>query len=400
MWRSLAVLFVAQLFSVSGSVSLVQLGGLVGLELSPRRDLATLPLSLMVIGTAVATLLAAALMKRIGRRWGFCVGASVASLAMLGSAVAAAAGSFVGLCAGATAFGVSLAFTQQFRFAAAESVSTERAPIAIGGVLFGSIGGAILGPQLSNAFAAESVSATAAAVFAALSALTATSAILFALVYPSRPSGCSADDADLAPAVTASLWRRPAFLIAVLGGAASYGVMTLVMTATPISMHAHHGHSLATTGFVITSHVIAMYLPSIATGAVITRFGATRVMIAGVIALAASLAVGWAGQSVPHYWTALVLLGLGWNFLFVGATSQLTTTYRPAERYKAQAINDFCVFGTAAAASLASGAVLFYIGWVWLMLVPLPLLVVVGVVLARGPQPSRYRPAMDQRSRT
>ncbi|MEM1262061.1 MAG: MFS transporter [Pseudomonadota bacterium] len=383
MWRRLAVLFVAQLFSVSGSVSLVQLGGLVGLELSPRLDLATLPLSLMVVGTAVGTVVAAGLMKRIGRRWGFMVGASIASLAMLGCAGATSASSFVSFCACATVFGISLAFTQQYRFAAAESVSPARAPMAIGGVLFGSIGGAILGPQLSNILAAATVSTTGSRVFMTLAALMAMSSVLFAAVFPRTPPLSDYDRQPTSFARGVALWRRPQFLIALLGGAASYGVMTLVMTATPISMHAHHGHSLATTGVIITSHVVAMYLPSLATGAVIARLGTTAVMLGGVVALAVSLAVGWLGQTVGHYWLALVLLGLGWNFLFVASTTRLTTTYSEEEKYRAQAMNDFCVFGTAAAASLASGAVLYYIGWVWLMVAPMPLLVAVGWILLR-----------------
>ncbi|MEL7537690.1 MAG: MFS transporter [Pseudomonadota bacterium] len=383
MQRSLAVLFLAQLISVTGSVSVVQIGGLVGLEIAPRDDLATLPLSLMVIGTAIGTLGAAALMQRIGRRLGFAVGAAIGATAMLCAGIALQAGEFVPFCAAVALFGISLAFTQQFRFAAAECVDTARAPVAIGWVLFGSIGGALLGPRLIHWLAAEPISATASAVFTSLAGLLGASMLLFLLFFTAPRSHIDASGSSWR-SNTQSLWSRPGFLLAVVAGATSYGVMTLVMTATPISMHAHQGHSMTVTGWVIASHVVAMYLPSLFTGAILTRWGCREVMLAGTVALGSSLIVGLAGQSVGHYWASLVLLGLGWNFLFVGATTLLTRTYNVAERFKAQAINDFCVFGASALASLLAGGVLHYVGWTWLLVIPLPLLAVVILALIRN----------------
>ena len=380
---NLAVLFLAQTISVTGSVSVVQLGGLVGLELAPREDLATLPLSLMVVGTALGTVLAAALMQAVGRRIGFGCGALIASGAMVAAANALSAGAFTAFCLAIALFGVSLAFTQQFRFAAAESVRAERASVAIGWVLFGSIGGAVLGPRLIQWAQREPLSATAEFVMWTLAVLLAGSALLFAAFY--RGAGAAQRSADSAQTSTAgALWRRPGFALAVAAGATSYGVMTLVMTATPISMHAHSGHSMVATGWVIASHVVAMYLPSLFTGAIIVRVGCRPVMAAGIVALAASLCVGLLGHAVLHYWWSLVLLGLGWNFLFVGATTLLTRTYAPHERFRAQAINDFVVFGAAALASLLSGGLLYYVGWAALLLVPLPLLamLLVGVMRA------------------
>ena len=173
--------------------------------------------------------------------------------------------------------------------------------------------------------------------------------------------------------------------MAVFGGTMSYGAMTFVMTATPLSMHVHDGHSLAVTAEVIRAHVLGMYVPSLFTGFLIERFGTVRIMAGGAVALLAACIVGYQGQSVLHYWYSLVLLGVGWNFLYVGGTAMLTFTYRMSERFKAQAVNEFCVFGTSAAGSLLAGTVIHYYGWFTLVTIPIPLLalVLVGLVLVR-----------------
>ena len=387
---NLWVLIVAQTISVTGSVSIVQIGGLVGLELAPRSDLATMPLTLMVLGTAAGTLLAARLMAAIGRRRGFVIGAAIGASAMLTAAIALHSAVFSVFVAAAGLFGISLAFTQQFRFAAAETMPADKAALAVGWVLFGSIGGALLGPQLIRWFSADSMVTTAGHVFGALAALLLLSSLVFATTY--RDSAMVPTTSGRTSGPATGLAARPKFLLAVLAGAVSYGVMTLVMTATPISMHSHQGHSMTATGWVISSHVIAMYLPSLATGGLIVRFGTRPVMAAGTLLLAVASVAGLLGVGLLHYWWALVALGLGWNFLFVGATSLLTETYHPDERFRAQAYNDFCVFGASALASLASGALLHYAGWTWLLALPLPLLlaVLVAILRARGaPAPAR-----------
>ncbi len=169
--------------------------------------------------------------------------------------------------------------------------------------------------------------------------------------------------------------------MAVLGGTVAYGVMTLIMTATPLSMHVNDGYSLEATANVIRAHVLGMYVPSLVSGFLIERLGTVKMMSVGAFALLVAALIGLQGQSIMHYWFALVLLGVGWNFLYVGGTTMLTLTYSMAERFKVQAVNEFCVFGTSAAASLLAGTVIYFYGWYPLVLIPLPPLILIGAGL-------------------
>ena len=193
------------------------------------------------------------------------------------------------------------------------------------------------------------------------------------------------DAGDDQPRPLSDVIRQPAFATAVLAGMVGQGVMTYVMTATPISMNVADGHSLTDTAEVIRAHVVAMYLPSLVTPFFIARLGLRRVMGVGVVCMVATVAIGLAGKHLLHYWFALVLLGVGWNFLFVAGTTMLTQTYRPSERFKAQATNDFSVFGASAAASLLAGTVLHVLGWNLLLMsaVPALLLMAVAIVMLR-----------------
>ena len=175
--------------------------------------------------------------------------------------------------------------------------------------------------------------------------------------------------------------RQPVFIVAVLGGTAGYGLMTLVMTATPLSMNINDGLSIGITASVIRAHVLAMYIPSLVSGFLIEKLGVVRMMFFGTVILIATSIVGLQGHTVLHYWWALVLLGVGWNFLYVGATTMLTYTYSSDERFRAQGTNELLVFGTSATASLLAGTVMHYFGWFTLMLIPLPILLIVGIAL-------------------
>ena len=170
-------------------------------------------------------------------------------------------------------------------------------------------------------------------------------------------------------------------MVAVLGGTAAYGLMTLIMTATPLSMHINDGFSLEQTASVIRSHVLGMYVPSLAAGILIEKVGVTRMMLVGALGLLAASFIGLQGHTMLHYWWALVLLGVGWNFLYVGGTTLLTYTYSMAERFRAQAVNEFLVFGVSASASMLAGTVMYFFGWGTLMLVPVPILLVVCIAL-------------------
>lgn len=370
---NLLILLLAQLGFTSGSVLLVTIGGIVGSRVAPSMTLATLPVSLMVVGTALATIPAALLMQRFGRRAGF---SGAALVGVAGSCIGAHALGLPGepgfwlFCVAALTVGVTLAFAQQFRFAAAESVSPERAGQAVSFILLGSIGGALLGPEL----VARSAQWNPELPFrAALLGLAVLQGLAGLLLLGLRPVPAIEAAADASPARPLSeLIRSPLFLVAVLGGMTGQGVMTFLMTATPVSMHVVDGHGIAETAEVIRAHVVAMYLPSLVAAALITRLGPQRLMAAGALTMLCTVILGLQGHEVMHYWFALVLLGVGWNFLFVGGTTLLVSTYRPSERFRAQAVNDFSVFGTSALASLLAGSLLLQLGWALVLLLALP----------------------------
>ncbi len=370
--RNLIILVLCQLISATGSIVFVILGGILGASLSRQPALATLPVSLMIIATALATWPATMLMRRIGRGPGFSLSSASAALAVVLAAYSLVKMSFAMFLIAAFIFGINMAFTQQYRYAAAESVASRFVPRAISFVLLGSIGGALLGPELATRGANWLPGAAYAGTMLALAALYATQALLHLfLVRTAR------DDSVLPVATSRPLWSivgQPVFLVAVLGGTAGYGLMSLIMTATPLSMHINDGHTVAETAQVIRAHVLSMYIPSLISGLMIEKLGVVRMMMLGAIALVVTTLIGLLGQSVLHYWWALIMLGVGWNFLYVGATSMLTYTYSPAERFHAQGVNEVLVFGTAATASLMAGTIMHYLGWRWLILIPLPVI--------------------------
>ena len=377
---NLTLYFLAQVIFVSGSVLIVTLGGIVGSEMAPNPSLATLPLSLMVVGTALATVPAALLMQRIGRRLGFAVGALLAVSGALLAVLGLEIGSFTLFTAAVGLIGATLAFSAQFRFAAAESVAAERAGWAISIILLGSIGGAIVGPELATRSPGWNGDQPYQGALLAMAGLYALAMGLLLLTRNPASEGGAASREAGRPLL--EIAAQPAFAVAVLAGVVGQGVMIFIMTATPISMHVVDGHSIDDTARVIQAHVVAMYLPSLASAPLIQRFGAYKLMTAGAAALSATVAVGLAGHELMHYWWALVLLGVGWNFLFVGGTTALVAAYRPAEKFRAQALNDFSIFGVSALASLLAGALLHGFGWSAVLLSTLPALALMLAAVA------------------
>lgn len=377
--RNLAILITCQLISATGSIVFVTLGGIIGATLTSKLAWATLPVSIAVLATAATTVPATLLMRTVGRRKGFALASVSAAVAVATAAWALHASSFAMFLLAAAMFGINMAFTQQYRYAAAESVQARHVPRAISFVLVGAIGGAFLGPELAKHgqdwFGGVQYSGT----MLGLAALYTTQAILFLFLQPmaaERAGQCIEPQRSVPDIV-----RQPVFLVAVLGGTAGYGLMTLVMTATPLSMHINDGHSVEATANVIRGHVLGMYVPSLVSGFLIEKLGVVRLMFVGALGLLATSVVGMQGQSVLHYWWALLLLGVGWNFLYVGGTTMLTYTYSMAERFRAQAVNEFLVFGTSATASLLAGTVMHYFGWYRLMWVPVPILLIVCAAL-------------------
>lgn len=394
--RNILLLTTCQLISATGSIVVVTLGGIIGARLSDNPALATLPISIMVLSVASTTIPATMLMRAIGRRRSFTLASLSAVTAVLLAIHALSASSFSWFIVAAALFGVNLAFTQQYRYAAAESVEPGYAARAISLVLLGAIGGAIIGPELVRLGEHVIAGVQFAGTLSALALLFLVQSFLFLFLEPLRGEH---EDKHAAPRrPLEEIVRQPVFLVAVLGGTTAYGVMTLIMTATPLSMHINDGYSVEQTAHVIRSHVLGMYLPSLFTGFLIERLGIARLMTTGAVALVIACVIGLQGQSVMHYTSALVLLGVGWNFLYVGGTSMLTLTYSMSERFKAQAVNEFSVFGTAATASLLAGTVMHLYGWYTLVLVPLPLLLLILVGLYAVRRDTRLRRLSPARS--
>ncbi len=382
--RNLVILFACQLISSTGAIVVVTLGGIIGASLADNQALATLPVSLMVVVTALTTVPATILMRAIGRKAGSSLASLSAGLAVLLAGYALYVQSFAVLIVAGGAFGINMAFTQQYRYAAAESVEQRYASRAISMVLVGAIGGALIGPELVTRLRFLIPEVQYLGTLVAVAALYVIQSTLFLSLGPLRGEDPASSHRRVRP--LGEIVRQPVFIMAVLGGTTSYGVMTFVMTATPLSMHVHDGHSLEVTANVIRSHVLGMYVPSLFTGFLIERFGTVKIMSIGGLALLAACFVGLKGQNVVHYWYALILLGVGWNFLYVGGTAMLTFTYTMAERFKSQAVNEFCVFGTSAAGSLLAGTVIHLYGWYTLVAIPLPvlLLVLLGLFSVRN----------------
>jgi MFS family permease len=384
--RTVRLLAVAQAFSAAGMMAMFLFGGIVGSELAPSPQLATLPLSLVIVGLALTTVPAALAMQRFGRRRAFIGSVLLAAAAAVAVAGAIVVASFALLCAASVALGANLAFQQQQRFAAAESVPAEQASRAISVLMLGTLAAALAGPLLALASRGLLPQHEYAGSFLMVAVLClAAAAVLTRYRPPAAPASEAAGTARPLRAVV----RQPAFVVAVAASVVAYSVMSFVMTATPISMHVHDHHSDAYTAWVIQSHVLAMYAPSLITGRLIARTGVRAGMLGGLALSACGVIVDSSGRALEHYWWGLVLLGLGWNLLFVSGTALLTSSYRPAERYRAQAVNEFAVFGAQAAVSLLAGPALYALGWTRMNLATVPLLAAFGVVLLASTSTAR-----------
>ena len=377
--RNLILLVFCQLISATGSIVFVTLGGITGATLSENLAWSTLPISVMVLATATTTVPATLLMRKIGRGPGFAIGSVSAAIGVSAGASALYQSSFAMFLVAAVVFGINMAFTQQYRYAAAESVPARYIPRAISFILLGSIGGAFLGPEVAVRSQHWIGGVPYAGALILLAGLYVVQAGLFMMLKATAVH----DESELGKAnrTLKEIIRQPVFVVAVMGGTAGYGLMTLVMTATPLSMHINDGFSVEETANVIRTHVLGMYLPSLVSGFLIERLGVVCMMFLGAIGLLATSIVALQGQTVVHYWWALLLLGVGWNFLYIGGTTMLTYTYSMAERFQAQATNEFLVFGTSATASLLAGTVMHYFGWGRLMLIPIPFLILVCIAL-------------------
>ncbi|MCP5162562.1 MAG: MFS transporter [Hahellaceae bacterium] len=373
------LLMVCGAIAMCGAPMMVFVGGIVGAGLAPQASLATLPLAMMVVGTATVIVPVTLLMQRFGRKIILISGALTGGLASLGLAFSLHAGSFWGFVSAAFLLGANLAVVQQYRFAAMESVPVVQAGHAAARVLLGGLVAAIVGPELAVRFKSAG-GAEFVGSFIALASLYAVVAALLCCYRMVPAAKAGGENRQGRP--WGELLRLPALWAAIVSAAVGYAMMSFIMTATPVSMHLHFGHSLEDTKWVIQSHILAMFIPSFFSGALIARWGVFRLLIAGVVAYLVSMMVASSGQGVVQFWLALIFLGIGWNFLFVGGTALLPSVYRHQEQYRVQALNEFCVFGVQATAALSSGWVAHRFGWDAIVWGCLPLLVFhIGVIL-------------------
>jgi len=375
--RNILLLAFCQGLLLSNGVTMIAVNGLVGRLLAPSELLATLTVTGYVIGAALTTLPAAYFMKRHGRRRGFMVGALFGIAGGLICATAAHLGNFWLLCGGTLVAGGYNAFGLQYRFAAADMAPSDWKAKAISLTLAGGILGGFVGPALGN-LTRNLWGVEFFATYASLAGF-AVLALLIASRLQISDSAANQASAD-APRTWRQIAGQPAFMVAVLAAAIGYGTMNLLMAATPLAMDGC-GFAFGDIAFVLQWHVVGMYAPSFFTGNLIRRFGVHAILLVGAVLMLGCIGLAMSGLSLMHFWWALLLLGIGWNFLYIGGTTLLTETYRPAERAKVQGSNDFLVFAVQAVSSISAGALVLGQGWSTLNLYALPGVLLIALVV-------------------
>ena len=375
--RNALVLAIAQSLAGGNNTVLVATAAIVGTMLAPDKGLATLPISIFVLGMWMGTLPMGMLARRLGRRNALQIGTGCGVLTGLICCVAVLQGSFFLFNVGAVFSGFYASAHQSYRFAAADTASDEFRPKAISWVLFGGILAGVVGAQLVIAtqnlwppylFAATYIGQSALA-------LVAGGVLMFVNIPKPPPRSLVGDGRPLS-----EIAREPRFIVAVACGVAAYSMMNLVMTSAPLAM-VMCNHSITDATLGLQWHVLGMYAPSFITGALITRFGLERITGLGFALIVVAAGIGIAGISLWHFWIGLALLGVGWNFAFIGATTMVTHCHQPNERNKVQAFNDFLVFGSMAIGSFSSGQLLASFGWATVNEVVFPVVLAASALL-------------------
>ena len=385
--RNVGLLAACQALLFTNNSTLIAINGLAGLALAPRAGLATLPVTGWIIGSAIATLPASLHMKRVGRQRGLSAGIFWGIAGAIICAAAIGLQSFWLLCFGTLVWGVYNAYGQYYRFAAADAASVDFRPTAISLVLAGGLVGGILGPGASQ-LTIDLIGPRFMGAYLALIGVALATLVLLRFIRIPDPGPAE----RLMPGRPLHvLARQPAFILAVLSAAIAYGVMNFLMVSTPIAMGIC-GHPYSDAAFVVSGHVVGMFAPSFITGPLIRRVGVVPVLLVGAALNFVAIGLALSGVSVAHFWWSLAVLGVGWNFLFIGATTLLISTYRPEERARAQGVNDLAIFVTMAISSVTSGLTVTAAGWERVNLSALPLVAVItGVIVWYALQMRRAR---------
>ena len=379
--RNLSLLISSQVFAFTAATVTVFISGIIGSQLSPIKTLSTLPPSIYVVGTAAATIFAAKIMSIIGRRLGFIFSSVAGSIACLIGAYSIMIESFFIFCIAKFILGATMAFTHQYRFAAAESVEKDKVPRAISIILLGGIVSAFLGPSMANYGKDIVTDQLYVGSYLSLAILTIIPAIFF--LFYENTSKLESNIKSSGRSIL-ELISQPRFLQALVASAFGYAIMTFLMTATPLSMHVMEKMSLSKTGLVIQFHVVAMFLPSLITGNLVKKFGHSNIMYAGVFLYSITIIASFFDQTYYNYMFALIFLGLGWNFLFISGTSLLVLTYKEEEKFKAQGLNDFIVYSVHATGSLSAGVLIMLTNWKMMNLLCIPFLIIIILTTLRA----------------
>lgn len=370
----------AQALAGANSVVFYATGAIVGNAIAPSASLSTLPVTLFVLGMATSILPFGALARKHGRKAAFMAGTGAGVITGLIAALAVVIGSFMLFCLAAFSGGAYAAVALSFRFAATDGVAPERRARALSLVMGGGVLAGVIGPMLVTGTMNLWPPYTFAITFLGQALVAAISAFILKGVIPAEPAATPSAGRPLGEIV-----RQAGFLRTVFSAAVTYMVMNFLMTAAPLSMHMH-GISQQASNLGIQWHVIAMYGPGFFTGKLIDRFGAMRVAAAGLLISAGSVVAGLGGTEIVHYWLSLILLGIGWNFGFIGASAKIIEYHRPEEKTRVQSLNDFVVFGVMMLGSFSSGVLLNLYGWnavLWGSLVPLTLALLVVMIPGR-----------------
>ena len=370
--KNLFILSVGQIFSFTSPVVSVLLSGIIGSSMTNINYLATLPTALMIVGTAFGSLIASKIMKMKGRKFGFSLAAIINSLFSLFCAYAILINSFELFCLGNLIIGLSVAFAQQYRFAASESVEKSNIPKAISLILLLGIIASLLGANIVSV-TKDFHQTTYVGSYISMSLLTIIPFFFF--VFYKNEEKIESRIVKSQKSIFELLSNKN-IQLSILSAGIGYTTMSTLMTATPISMNMMHGFSLFSTGIVLQMHVVGMFLPSLLTGDLIKIFGHKKMIYSGIIILLITIIIHFNFETYYGYMIGLLLLGIGWNFLFVSGTSLLVVSYNKEDKFLAQGINDFVVFSSQALGSLSAGIILFSTSWQTLNLICLPLLII------------------------
>lgn len=371
--KNVALLCATQALLFTNNTILIAINGLAGYALAADKSLATLPVTSYVVGAALTTLPVSQLMRRVGRVNGFSIGTLIGILGALICGYAVHSHNFWLLCSGTLVMGIYNASGQYYRFAAADVANADFKSKAISLVMAGGLVGGVLGPQTSK-WTKDLLPGEFLGSYLALIGFCVIALALQRMMDIPRLSAAEQKDQGRP---LAEIARQPAFIVAVMSGMIGYGVMNLLMTATPLAMKSC-AHPFSDAAFVIQWHVIAMFAPSFITGSLIKRFGVRNIMFAGVLLSLACVAIALSGVEVMHFWLALVLIGVGWNFMYLGGTTLLTETHTSSEKAKAQGANDMAIFITMAISSASSGWLFSARGWEVMNYGAVPFLLLTG----------------------